>query len=179
MPNYIEALRSIFNTIVDDEPNLPLNIIEASHAWLYYGIVKEAIAFEEAGLNTTYDDELKGMLKDAVKLCSDHAKQLEQFLRKEGVALPPVAEPKPFTDAKDIPLGVKLTDDEIANGLALKIMAMSANSSTAAAHSVRSDVGVMWVQFLNESLAYGSTLKAKMRKRGWAKIPPFYTPPGV
>jgi hypothetical protein len=141
--------------------------------------VKEAIAFEEAGLNTTNDDELKGMLKDAVKLCSDHAKQLEQFMRKEGVPLPPVSEPKPFTDPRDIPIGVKLTDDEISNGLALKIIAMSTNASTAASQCVRTDVGAMWVQFLNETLAYGMTLKTKMRKRGWAKIPPAYTPSGV
>ncbi|MEW9669961.1 DUF3231 family protein [Ammoniphilus sp. 3BR4] len=179
MPNYIEALRSVFNTIVDDEPKPLLNIIEASFSWLYYGVVKEAMAFEEAGLNTTVDDELKGMLKDAIKLCSDHAKQLEKFMREEGISLPPVSEPKPFSDPNDIPLGVKLTDDEISNGLALKIMAMSTNASTAAAQCVRTDVGAMWVQILNESLAYGMTLKTKMRKRGWAKLPPAYTPPGV
>jgi hypothetical protein len=179
LPNYIETLQNALNTLVDDEPIPPLNIIEASAAWLYYAVVKEAIAFEEAGLNTTNDDELKGMLKDAVTLCSGQAKQLEQFMRKEGVALPPVSEPKPYTDPKDIPLGVKLTDDEIANGLALKIIAMSTQSSTAASQAVRTDVGALWMQFFNETSAYGMTLKTKMRKRGWAKMPPAYTPPGV
>jgi hypothetical protein len=175
----LKLFEVIFNTMIDDEPIPPLNIIEASFAWLYYGIVKEAIAFEEAGLNTTNDDEFKGVLNDAVKLCSKHAKQLEQFMRKEGVTLPPVSEPKPFTDYKDIPLGVKLTDEELSNGLALKIIAMTTNASAAASQSIRTDVGAMWVQFLNETLAYGMTLKTKMRKRGWAKIPPAYTPPGV
>ncbi|HJV45139.1 MAG TPA: hypothetical protein VJ824_05355 [Bacillota bacterium] len=79
----------------------------------------------------------------------------------------------------NIPLGVKLTDEELANGLALKVIAMSTAASTAAAQSVRTDVGVMWVQFLNEALVYGATLKTKMRKRGWAKLPPAFTPPGV
>lgn len=179
MPNYVEVLRSMFNTIVDDEPKLTINIIEASYCWLYYGIVKEALSFEEAALNTTTDDELKGMIQDAIKLCSDHAKELEQFMRKEGISLPPVSEPKPYTDPKEIPLGVKLNDNEISNGIALKMIAMSTNASTAAAQCVRTDVGVMWVQFLNETLAYGMTLKTKMRKRGWAKIPPAYAPPGV
>lgn len=179
MPNYIEAIRSVFNTLVDDEPTPPLNILEASYSWLYYGLVKEAIAFEEAALNTTMDDEMKGILTDAIKLCQEQAQTMEQFLRKEGVPLPSVSEPKPYTDPQDIPLGVKLTDNEIANGLALKIIAMSKSASTAAAESVRIDVGIMWVQYLNEALAFGSTLKTKMRKRGWAKTPPPYAPPGV
>ncbi|HJV44975.1 MAG TPA: hypothetical protein VJ824_04525 [Bacillota bacterium] len=79
----------------------------------------------------------------------------------------------------EIPLGVKLTEEELANGLALKVIAMSTSASTAAVQSVRTDVGLMWVQFLNEELAYGATLKTKMRKRGWAKLPPAFTPPDV
>ena len=67
MPNLIEAIRSVFDTLIDDEPKLPLNILEASHLWLYYGIIKEAVAYEEAGLNTTTDDELKGMINHAIK----------------------------------------------------------------------------------------------------------------
>lgn len=179
MPNIIEALSSAFNSIVDDEPKLPLNIIEASYSWLYYAIVKEVIAFEEVGLCTTNDDELKGILKDAVKLCSGHTIQLEKFMRTEGVTLPPVSESKPFTDPNAIPLGVKLTNEELANGLAIKILAMSTKSSLAAAEALRTDVGAMWAQFFNESVMFGATLKIKMRKRGWAKTPPAYAPSGV
>lgn len=89
-----------------------------------------------------------------------------------------MVEPKPITDPREIPAGVKLTDEEIANGLAIKIIAMSTQAVTAATQCVRTDVGAMWVQFLNETLLYGTTLKTKMRKRGWAKIPPAYAPPG-
>ncbi|MGJ9383819.1 DUF3231 family protein [Salipaludibacillus sp. CF4.18] len=179
MPNILEAIQHAFNSIVDDEPKPPLNIIEASYSWLYYGIAKEAIAFEEAGLNTTRDDELKGMLNDAIKLCTDHAQQLEKLMKNEGVTLPPVSESKPKTDNKDIPLGVKLTDEEIANGLALKVLAMSNKSASGVAECVRTDIGVMWLQFFNEVAVFGATLKIKMRKRGWAKYPPAFTPPGV
>jgi hypothetical protein len=156
-----------------------LNILEASHLWLYYGIIKEAVAYEEAGLNTTTDDELKGMINDAIKLCKAQANQLEQFMRQEGVSIPPVSEPKPYSNPRDIPLGVKLTDDELANGLALKIIAMSNESALALSLCIRTDVGAIWVQFFNEAVTFGVTLKTKMRKRGWAKIPPAYTTPGV
>lgn len=178
MPNLIEAVKSAFHTIADDEPTLPLNIMEASSMWFYYTMAKEAISFEEAELNTTMDDELKGMLNDALKMCHDHANRLEKIMREEAVPFPAVAEPKPKTDPKGIPPGVKLTDDEIANGLAVKIIAMALQASTAATQCVRTDIGMMWARFLNETLAYGMTLKTKMRKRGWAKMPPPYTPPG-
>ncbi|RKL67361.1 hypothetical protein CR203_08305 [Salipaludibacillus neizhouensis] len=63
MPNILESIQHAFNSIVDDEPKPPLNIIEVSYSWLYYSIAKKSIAFEEGGLNTTRDDELKGILK--------------------------------------------------------------------------------------------------------------------
>ncbi|GAE33702.1 DUF3231 family protein [Halalkalibacter akibai] len=179
MPNIIEAVKAAFNAIIDDEPKPPLNIIEASYSWLYYSIVKEAIAFEEVGLNTTSDDELKGILTDAIKMCAAHAEEIETLLRNEGVTLPPVSEPKPHTDHNDIPPGVKLTDEEITNGLAMKILAMTTKSALAAAECVRMDVGARYVQFFNEAAVFGATLKSKMRKRGWAKIPPAYNPPGT
>lgn len=179
MANVIEAIRSAVDTIIDDENPPLLNIMEASFSWQYYALVREAISFEEAGLNTTDDDELKGMLKDALKLCKGQAGTLEDFMRREGVPLPPVSVSKPLTDSSSIPPGVKLTNDEIANGLALKVIAMSIQSATAAAQSVRTDMGSIWTGFLVETLTYGSTLKTKMRKRGWAKIPPGYSPPGV
>ncbi len=63
--------------------------------------------------------------------------------------------------------------------MALKIIAMSNAASLAAAECVRTDMGAIWVKFLNETLAYGMTLKTKMRKRGWAKITPDFSPPGA
>jgi len=101
------------------------------------------------------------------------------LMLQEGIALPPISEPKPISDPKAVPPGVRLSDEEIANGLALKLIAMATQSTAAATTCVRTDVGIMWVKFLNESLAYGMTLKTKMRKRGWAKIPPSYLPPGI
>ncbi|RXJ04276.1 DUF3231 family protein [Anaerobacillus alkaliphilus] len=179
MPNYLESIMAAVKTIIDDEQQPTLNILEAGHCWLYYGVLREAVAFEQAGMNTTDDDELKGILKDAEKMCLAQAQELEDFMRKEGVPLPPVSEFKPMSNSSEIPPGVKLTDDEISNGVAMKMIALSNAASMAASQCVRTDLGTLWVKDLNEALAYGMTLKTKMRKRGWAKIPPSYSPPGV
>ena len=179
MPNFFETLRSAFDTLIDDEPKPPINIIEASNCWLYYGMISEAIRFEQVGINTTTDDELLGILVDAEKLCARQAEKLKKLMRDEGVTLPPVTEEKPNSDPLQVPPGVKLTDAELSGGLAVKMVAMTSQAALGAANSVRSDIGMLWVEFLNETLAYGMSLKTKMRKRGWAKIPPAFKPPGI
>lgn len=176
MSNIVEAIRSMVNTIVDDEPKPPITILEASNLWLYFAGITEAIAFEEIGLNTTEDDELKGILMDAKKMCSNQSERIKKFMIKEGISLPPTSEEKPKSESKSIPLGAKLTDSELANSLSLKIVTMVIEGATASAQAVRTDVGMIWLELLTESLTFGMTLKTKMRKRGWAKIPPSYTP---
>jgi putative hemolysin len=166
-------------SIFDGEPEPPLHIGEAMACWTYYAMLMEAVAYEQAALNTTTDNELLGMVNDAVKLCNDQGKRLKEFMHREGITLPPVSEDKPKSDPNAIPPGVKITDNEIANGLALKSTAGLIHCATSAAASVRVDVGILWSEFLAEQLTYGMTLKTKMRKRGWLKHPPSFTPPGI
>mgnify|MGYP001144279393 CR=1 FL=1 len=43
---------------------------------------------------------------------------------KEGITLPPAPEDMPIAEPNSIPLGVKLTDNVIANDLSLKIISL-------------------------------------------------------
>lgn len=76
-------------------------------------------------------------------------------------------------------MGVKLTDDEIANALSVKVVANYMMCATGAVQSVRNDVGLMFTKFQAEKLKFGASLKTLMRKRGWIKIPPYYVPSGL
>lgn len=78
-----------------------------------------------------------------------------------------------------VPLGAKLTDNEIANSLTVKAVANTLACSKGAAESLRNDVGLMFVQFFGEKIVFGANLKSLMRKRGWVKVPPYYYPPGL
>ena len=84
----------------------------------------------------------------------------------------------PRSDSKSIPLGVKLTDDVIANELSLKIVSLIMRAASAASESIRTDVGLLFIQFQTEKYSFATRLKHLMRKRGWIKVPPFYIPPG-
>ncbi|WP_126425860.1 DUF3231 family protein [Brevibacillus marinus] len=179
MPSVMEAVTSTMQGLLEKDPEQPLHIGEAMACWTYRGALKEAIVMEQTGLNTTTDDELKHLLEQAIELCSRQAERLDQFMRKEGVPLPPSSPSRPQSDPSAVPLGVKASDMEIANALATKVSSAIIACATAAAASVRNDVALMWTEFQAEQLTYSATLKNTMRKRGWLIMPPAFTPPGV
>ncbi|MFC4321983.1 DUF3231 family protein [Litchfieldia salsa] len=178
MSNPLEAVWNTFKTLIDNEPKSPLHIMEAGDCWKYYTVLEEFIRYEEVGLNTSSDDEILEMLRDAIRICESQSKRLSTFMLQEGIPLPDVTSAKPKSDPKEVPLGVKLSDDEISNGIAFKVVTLMQLCGKGQADAVRSDVGMIWLEFYSEFTTFGATLKTLMRKRGWLKVPPYYYPPG-
>lgn len=179
MVNPFEAVWNTLKTLIDDEPKSPLHVGEVMSCWTYLTVLSEAITYEEIGLNTTTDNEVRELLADGKKLCESQVKRMQDFLLKEGVPIPTVPETKPSSESNDIPLGVKLTDNEIANGISLKTATATVECSVGNAQAIRTDLGLLWTEFNAELLAFGATTKVLMRKRGWLKVPPYYYPPGM
>jgi hypothetical protein len=180
MPNPVEAIWNTLKVMVNNtnEPKSPLHVIEVGDCWKYVTMVEEFLRYEEMALNTTTDDEVKEMVIDLIKLCESQIKKISQFMKKEGVPLPDVTSSKPNSESKEVPLGVKLTDVEIANGIAFKLVTCLQACAIGQASAIRIDVGMMFFGFYIEWSTYGPTLKTLMRKRGWLKVPPYYYPPG-
>jgi hypothetical protein len=180
MANPIESAWNLLKMSMDNmqESKNPLHVIEVGDLWKYNTMMEEFIRYEEVGLNTTIDDELKEMLNDIIQACERQTKRLSSFMRDEGIPLPDVTSAKPKSNSKDIPLGVKLTDDEIANGIAFKMVLLLQQCAKGQADAIRNDAGMMWLEFYSDWAFLGNTLKSLMRKRGWLKVPPYYYPPG-
>ncbi|OLO27029.1 hypothetical protein BTR23_21075 [Alkalihalophilus pseudofirmus] len=179
MPNAFEAVWNVVSKEFDNltSSKTPLHIGEAMDCWMYLTALGEFIRFEEMSLNTTIDDEVKEMLTDAIKMCESQAQKLGDFMKKEGIPFPETTPPKPNSEPNAIPLGVKLTDEEIANGITLKLTTCLTMCAKGQIDSIRNDMGMLWLFHL-EMLTFGTSLKALMMKRGWLKIPPYYYPPG-
>lgn len=179
MPNPFEAFWSILKTGLDNTTTkTPLHVGEVMGCWTYLTALVEMLRFEEVGLNTTTDDEVKEMLNDAYKLCKSQADRLESFLKEEGIPLPETSPPKPNASSNTIPAGVRITDDELANGVSIKVALAIVECATGQAQSIRLDVGMMWAEFQSEMLTFSASLKLMLRQRGWLKIPPFFYPSG-
>ncbi|MFE8697482.1 DUF3231 family protein [Cytobacillus sp. FJAT-53684] len=179
MTTIFESLKDYFQMQLDAEPKNPLHVGEVMSCWLYLTLMDEARVFIQIGLNTTTDDDVIKMLRDSYNQCDSQSKRFKEFMRQEGIHLPPTSEDRPNSDPNGVPLGVKLTDDEIMNGLSIKTVAAATTCATAACQSIRNDVASLFMQCMLEKMKFGVSLKDLMRKRGWIKVPPYYYPPGA
>ncbi|WP_332635010.1 DUF3231 family protein [Halalkalibacter flavus] len=178
MVNVWETVLDAMKSMTVQDEDQPLHVGEVMACWIYLEGLELAKVAVQAGIHTTTDNELKAILEEDMKLGSSQRERLHDFMIKEGITLPPAPEDMPISDPNSIPLGVKLTDDVIANELSLKIVSLIMRAAGTASESIRTDVGLLFIQFQAEKLAFATRLKHLMRKRGWIKVPPFYVPPG-
>lgn len=178
MTRLLESIASVVKAFTDEEPKPPLHVGEVMTLWTMLTIFQEAHAGYVIGLNTTTDPELKHALTNAIQASKTDIRLLSEFLLREGVPLPPASEPKPESNPDAVPLGVKLTDHEIANAISANIAACISLCGTGIAQSVRTDVGLIYLQIQVQLMKYGAPLREMMKKRGWLITPPHYYPPG-
>jgi Protein of unknown function (DUF3231). len=179
MANVLEAVTQIFKTLVNDQPEPPIHAGEAMDIWKYVTYIEEAIVLEQIGRNTTTDNDLLKLLDEALTICSAQSERLQTAMEGFGILIPPLPSDKPRSEAGAIPPGAKMTDDEIANILAAKLLLVTKECCRSMLEAIRSDLGLMWANMLYEQAKFGADLKVKMRERGWLKSPPTYHPPGV
>jgi hypothetical protein len=179
LANLLGSLTNLIKSLNDDEPKPPLHVGEVMSCWTYSAALAEAVTFEQICLNTTTDPELREFIEKTMEGASSQQRRLADFLQNEGIPLPPVSEPKPLSEPSAIPLGAKLTDNEISNAIGIKLAASVVTCATGAAECIRNDVGVMFIKFQEEAMTYGMMLKTLMKKKGWIKTPPYYNPPGL
>lgn len=179
MTSIFESLKDYLQMNLDNEPKNPLHVGEVMSCWVYLTIMDEANVYIQIGLNTTTDDDVIKILKESLHQCDAQGKRFQEFMKVEGIHLPPTSEQRPNSEPNEVPLGTKLTDDEIMNGLSIKTVAAIMHCAAAASQSIRNDVGTLFTECMLEKMKFGVNLKELMRKRGWIKVPPYYYPPGA
>ncbi|PKR85016.1 DUF3231 family protein [Heyndrickxia camelliae] len=179
MTNLFESTKDYLKTLVDHEEKNPLHVGEVNHMWVLLTMMEEGIGVYQTGLNTTNDDDLIHAIRNGEQQSKATAQQIRIFLKKEGIPLPETSAEKPQSDPNSVPLGVKQTDEELANLVSAKVAAQITLIGQALACSVRNDVCELFLNIQYELLKYGSSFKTLMRRNGWIKVPPYYYPPGA
>lgn len=179
MADVTEAVKNVVHSFFDEEPKPPLHVGEVMNFWSHLSELADEQVHTEAGINSTTDPELSNAFQEALKLFKSQKERLITFMQLEGIPLPPMSESKPISEPNEVPLGVKLTDDELANSLNIKIVLGISFCATAITQTLRNDVELIWIELLQEYLTFGATLKPLVKKRGWLKVPPSYHPPGI
>ncbi|KPB05992.1 DUF3231 family protein [Bacillus sp. CHD6a] len=178
MINTLEAIAAIIKNFTDEEPKLKLHVGEVMDLWTAFTAFKEAHTLYQVGLNTTVDSDLKSVLEEALNGSLSDTKRIEKFLIKEGVPLPLVYPSKPVSDPSAVPEGVKLTEDELANLISVKVAASITFCAQAMSKTVRTDVGLLFFSIQVNLMKFAAPLKNIMKARGWLRVPPAYNPPG-
>jgi len=179
VPDVGKAIKNIIQSFVDEEPKSPLHVGEVMSCWSYLSELADEQVHSEAGINSTTDPELRKAFHEAVEMFKSQKERIIAFMLSEGVPLPPLSESKPQSNPSDVPLGVKLTDDELANSLNIKMVILITYCANAIIQSARNDVTLIWIEYLQEYMTFGATLKELVKRRGWLKTPPYYYAPGA
>lgn len=180
MQNVIDTIKSLITEHLINERDIPLHTGEVTNIWMFYTYVDEAKRFSQMALNHTSDKELAHFLEDVVYNMEDKmASKLKEYMITNGIPLPNVTAQKPITDPRDVPMGAKMTDSEIANAVSLKIAGGIMLCARGQAEAIRDDVGLMFTEFHAQKLVFGLKLKKLLIKRGWIETPPYYYAPGI
>ncbi|MEK3720655.1 DUF3231 family protein [Paenibacillus sp. FSL H8-0034] len=174
----MDTIKSMFGSLMDEEPVPPLHVGEVMSLWMLLTIYEEGQIVYKVALNTTTDPELRHAIEEAFKQSMEDVKMIKDFMIKEGVPLPSVAQGKPDSKSDDIPQGVKFTDEELANLIIGKVAACIALCGQAVSQCLRTDVALILLSSMGNLLKYSAPYRSMMRKRGWIKTPPYFYPPG-
>ncbi|WP_231882773.1 DUF3231 family protein [Bacillus sp. VT 712] len=164
----IEALTTYLKTI-NTNKHEPLHIGEAMGCWLYFTTLTEEIPAVETSLHTTTDKTLLELAHESKLLALTQRDKLKEFMLQEGIPLSDIPAPKPKSDPHQIPLVVRATDSEIANLMAESVASNIIMCSTNISQSIRNDVGMLWLKFHSEKVAFGFKVKETQREKGWLK----------
>lgn len=178
IPEMLETTVNVIHSLTDDKKP-QLHVGEVMACWTYLAFVEEIIIYEQIGLNTTEDNELRNILEESLKVAQSHVKQISQFMQDEGIQLPEQPQAKPKSNPEAVPAGAKFTDKELANTISINFVIASNMCAASASQCLRTDVGIMFLQFQMDKLTLSFQMKNFMQRKGWLKIPPFFSAPGL
>ncbi|MGO4273324.1 DUF3231 family protein [Paenibacillus sp. TAF58] len=172
--NIMEVLTDAIKPFLDgDKP--PLNVGEVMNLWFYLTATEQTMRGEQVSFNIVEDPELKEKLKEVINdVHGPIFAELTEFLKAEGVPLQEASPEKPIGDFRNIPVGSKLSDEEIASLLSFNIVLGINYACRGMTESVRPDVAAMFARFQMKKFTYAITLKDVLMKKGWLKAPPYF-----
>jgi hypothetical protein len=152
----------------------PLHYGEVFDLWSSLLAGNGMIAGYKTMLNHAGDEDLKKLLVEAVEICQQEKKQLEELLKENGIGLPPAQPEPPEACLEDIPVGARIPDPAIAAGLSADIAAGLVLCSQIIGKSIREDVAMMYGQVHTQKAGLGAKVLRLNKEKGWLIPPPLH-----
>lgn len=169
----LNILQALFQSAT--KPPAPIHAGEAFTLWAYYEAAAETRAVLNVLLNHTEDQSLKETIEHFVdEVLEPQVRQVRDVMLHEGVALADVTPDKPKADPRQVPVGARFSDEQVANMLVVKIQGLMQFCHEGLSRSLRDDLAHMYFTFQTHVMAQGLTLKGLMTQRGWLRLPPYF-----
>jgi hypothetical protein len=171
---YEKLRRKTMGILSGNPKEEPLHYGEVFGLWASALAGNAMIAGYQTMMNHAGDDDLKKLLVEAIELGQEQKKQIEEYLKENGLGLPPAAPEPPEACLEDIPVGARIPDPAIAATLAADIAAGLVSCSAVIGKSIREDVAMMYGQFHLQKATLGGKVLRLNKEKGWLIPPPLH-----
>jgi hypothetical protein len=152
--------------------NEPMHYGEIFAVWSALVTAQSCTAVYQVFQNHTGDKDLRALLEDLIKEIKSNAKDLQDLLKENGLALPPAPPERGTANLENIPPGARLNDPEIAAALSVDNSASMVACSQAMGQSTREDIGMLFKQMHEQKVQAGLKLLRLNKEKGWLIPPP-------
>lgn len=155
----------------------PLHIGEVSGMWAHLLAANGLMRLYETFVNHAGDPDLKKELQGVIKGVQQEAEKLSEYLKENGIPLPPTTPERPVANAEEIPPGARVLDPEIANVVGANIAQGLVSCSAVMGQCTNEDIAMMFGQFHAAKAMAGAKWLRLMKEKAWVIIPPLHHHP--
>lgn len=152
----------------------PLHYGEVFDIWSFSMKAKGCISVYRAYSFHAGDKELKKILDDLINQAELESKECDHLLVENGVPSLPALPVRPEAKLEDIPVGARITDQEIASLIAADTAASLVACSMTMGKSIREDIGALFGKYHLTKAALGLKILQLTKEKGWLVPPPLH-----
>jgi len=150
----------------------PMHYGEIFNVWSASTAAKGMVSFYQAYLNHAGDKDLKKLIEDCIDQAMNEIKECDELLHDNGITPAPTMPERPKVNIEDIPVGARITDQEIAAAISADTAVGLVACSQAMSMCIREDIGMMFGKYhVTKSMIGNKSLKL-LKEKGWLVPPP-------
>lgn len=152
----------------------PLHYGEVFDIWSSSVKAKGCISVYRAYQYHAGDKDLKKILGDLINQAELEAEECDQILTHNGIAPSPTLPARPEAKLEEIPVGARITDQEIAALVSTDTASSLVACSMVMGKSIRVDVGALFGKYHATKAALGLKILQMSKEKGWLVPPPLH-----
>jgi hypothetical protein len=150
----------------------PMHYGEIYAVWLNSTKAKGAVSVYQAYQYHAGDKDLKKILSDLIDQAKLEINECDTLLTQNGITPSPSLPERPEVNIADIPIGARLTDQEISALISVDTFMGLTACSQIISNSIREDICALYMKYHTTTAAIGLKILRMNKEKGWLIPPP-------